>query len=1352
MRLVVAGPLTTLQLRIRPCRCHLATGFAFFEGALLNFTLLIPTKTVFLRKSLMRKLLQFLLVMALALGGLVVAQPALADSAIFQVNSQWSSANPPAGWNVTRFNTIQAAVNAAGANDIIQVYAGTYPEDVRINKSGLKVSGAGPEVTHIIGRKDSGAANTVEIAANNVLLEGFSITRDGNNPTDWATNVKSQGVIFNQGVSGAVLQNCRISGNRNGVYLNQAQNNTIRNNVITDNRTGIQLANDVSGTVISGNEITNNWTLGIVTTIGDASHITTAIHVNQNNISGNWYGQIQNRWNADPYVLDFSANFLGSAQITRVATKSSEPDYEVQIPTAYGGAATPPAAAPAVIGGVQSARVDYSPWLNRSTDADSLDGFQGSLDDLSVDAASPSASGVSNIQEAIDLAWGDGKIDIYPGNYDETAKARSLYNGTGPYQFGLFISVEKSGLSLVGVDAAGAPIQDAAQIQAAVQTNSTSDFGPSGVFVEGDRVTLAGLKIGQNPALEQNKTIEVIGDAFTLAYCHIAAAGGVSGSVYLDDFRFDAASQTSHVKTYAIHDNFFDDTTLDINSGAGFSGGIAGRVIRANVFDHLAADSAPYALISFTGAADPASPDWPAWFQYGVGGAVIQSNRFLAGEQFIRVRGIYDNSQFNWKQYWEENEFVRAVAVGPNPPQDMREYTYGSANQYTHTRMIGALIQAAADHAAEGDTIRVKAGTYPEQVTLAKNGLKLVSNNGSPASVTLQAPATLPNSDKLTSAVVSVKGGAQNVEIKNLTVSGPGPSGCGSIRAGIFVYEGAKANIENTYILDIRDSSLSGCQNGVGIQVGYSGTPASAATATLKNNLVQGYQKTGIVIAGSGTSATVTGNTVTGAGQTNQLAQNGIQVSAGAVAALTHNTVRGNQCNHASCGPDPMTQTQAVGILLYNPGAGTTVSQNTITQNDLGLYSSSGSADNSVAISANLLTTNRYAAAIFSAGQATFSANEISGAGNLGVAVLSYNGDPANAAVTLTNNRVSDVDTALLAQDETSADSARPALSAANNSWTAQTAAYDNQTSAVFDVKRNWWGSLHGPTVASNSGGDGAPLQGPASYDPWLCSGVDSQPDQTGFQPQSGPGCTAAPTRLVFSAQPGGAFANQALASQPALQAVDGAGNLGVNAVGNVLLALGANPSSAILSGTLTQPLTDGEAAFSGLSLNHGGVGYTLYAQMSGLTAAVSAPFSVDADVDLDLYQTASVASLQPGDPLSLTLTTVNNGAETAENLILTETFSLEMTFISASGSGWNCDFANQTLTCQRASLAGGAQSSVKIDVVAANDTGTLTLQGSVHANQSDRAPENNTTQLRIPVGSQPIELNSKVYLPIAIR
>lgn len=172
-------------------------------------------------------------------------------------------------------------------------------------------------------------------------------------------------------------------------------------------------------------------------------------------------------------------------------------------------------------------------------------------------------------------------IKVYPGVYNEMAVNRTPVNG-GTYQFGLYI--DKDNLTVQGVDAAGVAITDASNTAARITTNATNNFGYSGIFVQGNGVTLAGLKIGENLP-SNNKTLEIIGDNFTLKHSHMDVPGEGDGVLYFGDFRYNTGTNTSYIKGYTIDGNLFDHGSLiSVNSGAGFSGPASGRQIVNNKF------------------------------------------------------------------------------------------------------------------------------------------------------------------------------------------------------------------------------------------------------------------------------------------------------------------------------------------------------------------------------------------------------------------------------------------------------------------------------------------------------------------------------------------------------------------------------------------------------------------------------------------------------------------------------------------------------------------------------------------------------------------------------------------------
>lgn len=222
-------------------------------------------------------------------------------------------------------------------------------------------------------------------------------------------------------------------------------------------------------------------------------------------------------------------------------------------------------------------------------------------------------------------------------------------------------------------------------------------------------------------------------------------------------------------------------------------------------------------------------------------------------------------------------------------------------------------IQTAVTSAAVGDTINVCVGTYTEQVTVATNNLTLQSVTLLAAMI--KAPASMSSPE----AIVRVNG-ATGVSIFDFTISGPGGSGCGSIRWGVRIDGSGSATLDGNRIQHIQDSPFSGCQNGVGVLVGRA-FENETGTATITNNRIVGYQKGGIVVDNAGSSATITGNIVVGDGPTPVIAQNGIQVSRGAAANVSRNWISENWytgCSNQDAAKTGCIPWVSAGLLLFD--------------------------------------------------------------------------------------------------------------------------------------------------------------------------------------------------------------------------------------------------------------------------------------------------------------------------------------------------------------------------------------------------------------------------------------------------
>jgi hypothetical protein len=154
-------------------------------------------------------------------------------------------------------------------------------------------------------------------------------------------------------------------------------------------------------------------------------------------------------------------------------------------------------------------------------------------------------------------------------------------------------------------------------------------------------------------------------------------------------------------------------------------------------------------------------------------------------------------------------------------------------------------------------------------------------------------------------------------------------------------------NVKGSTIHDIGESPLNGTQHGVAI---YYRAFGGTASGTISGNTLTNYQKGGITTNGN-ISATITNNTVTGQGPVDYIAQNGIQVAYGAKATVTGNTVTGNSyTGNTGFEADSSGGILVVGGEYFGTGlantVGLTITKNTLTGNDVGVWIVNADASN----------------------------------------------------------------------------------------------------------------------------------------------------------------------------------------------------------------------------------------------------------------------------------------------------------------------------------------------------------------------------------------------------------------------
>lgn len=127
-------------------------------------------------------------------------------------------------------------------------------------------------------------------------------------------------------------------------------------------------------------------------------------------------------------------------------------------------------------------------------------------------------------------------------------------------------------------------------------------------------------------------------------------------------------------------------------------------------------------------------------------------------------------------------------------------------------------------------------------------------------------------------------------------------------------------------------------------------------------------------------------------------------------------------------------------------------------------------------------------------------------------------------------------------------------------------------------------------------------------------------------------------TQLAFGVQPTNTQFSTAI-TPPVTVLVEDAGGDIVNSSASVTMSIGTNPSGGTLSGTLTVPAVSGTATFSNLLINKPGLGYTLHAAATGLTAVNSSAFNILAGTATQLVFGVQPSNTMAGAPITPAVT-----------------------------------------------------------------------------------------------------------------
>jgi F-box protein 11 len=259
---------------------------------------------------------------------------------------------------------------------------------------------------------------------------------------------------------------------------------------------------------------------------------------------------------------------------------------------------------------------------------------------------------------------------------------------------------------------------------------------------------------------------------------------------------------------------------------------------------------------------------------------------------------------------------------------------------------IGSALAAANS----GDTIEICPALYPEQLTITKP-ITLVGLTYNGYSRVLIQPTTLSPTVSLDGAVsgpveaVITLANTTKVNIQSLAIdaSNNGISGCSPVVAGIHFYNSSgqvtATAVSGAQVTNCVGSGALKVGNGIGVlaDTDLDGT----FNVAIQQSSIHDFTRDGILAIGSGLTATVNGNTITGHGPAGGVFQFGVFIENGAVGLITNNFIHEGGCGSLS-GADCLAA-RSEGVTLRAVGDGTVVGGNTITAAQSGIFINGGS-------------------------------------------------------------------------------------------------------------------------------------------------------------------------------------------------------------------------------------------------------------------------------------------------------------------------------------------------------------------------------------------------------------------------